>query len=612
MGYQRCHRAEMPVKPLMGLSLSAPLDEPVPHDELDETRSGSSSPDSSLGNMGRDSFRSMTSDLGELDEDSPLWGASSVASSVGSRQNHVHYDREPGRSRSNSHERHPLDFSKLDSVPPPSRRDNSSSGSRGRGGFTGGGGFGSGVNGGTHRRVPSTGSQNSGTAPNSQSPSSRRVTSPAAVGASVFRAGLPTCKASDSKRHASISKASKWDLADLDHSDSDDYDSLLDSAVRGTNTGRRGRGGAGFGSNSLAGPLSMNTSHFPPTAAASPRRARGRPGGGFSGPGALVAGKTPLNSKRSGVRRIMSEQHDRDETDHAALRLAAVTNASHRRSTMNPSRRRPSHLAGLNLRALQGNPRPKYDSAHMWHLQLENRAAPQTMSCSKANGLLFLDFDRTLAKDHTYKRSQKLGIKGLQESSRIEIVRWFGGEERLDMCKSYLNLLARMDIATIIITHGAPQLVYQMMRIAGFFPSNGKEHKSPDHTRSASSLPRSLSGGPDFKLPEHHRAASAAEGPDGLLEAVSRAHNHPKPPKLKRLGPLGYDSAGGGIGSALPTQLNGASTKGFGGEPVSVLRQNVYGIVAVYGQSADSAEKFLKSQCINEVCVKLCGKPAVR
>ena len=74
------------------------------------------------------------------------------------------------------------------------------------------------------------------------------------------------------------------------------------------------------------------------------------------------------------------------------------------------------------------------------------------------------------------------------------------------------------------------------------------------------------------------------------------------------------DSGSRGSSSKKPKPKNipNTGTTGFGGQPVDVLQQNEYGIVAIYGQSTDSAEKFLKSQCINDVVLKLSGKHAVR
>jgi len=573
----------------------------------DRSDTDTESEESSLGHVGRDSFRSLTSEtLGEDSEDEREDLDFHDA---------VQFDREPHhvRTRSNSHDRTLLDFSNMSDVPL-SRSCASSAGSRGKGGFSGKrNGFDP-----QHRRLPSNtshtskssnGSTSSSPRPRlsssprivsvspriarssplaASSPRRRRArpqASPAAAGASVFRASLPTCRASDARKHK---KASKWDTAEFEPSDSDDNDDLLDNYSRG---GRQNRGpnksGGGFALDGLRGKVSP---HRPPQH-------------GFAG----------FGRRNAALRRVMSEHHDEEEVAaQSPIDLKGIGGV--RRQTLNPatvSRRRPSHLGSLNLCTLS-MAKPKYDSAHMWHLQNQNRPCPQTNSCAESHGFLFLDFDRTLAKEHTFKRSVKLGIKGLKELPLSELVSWFGGQERLTMCKAYLHVLAQMDVATVIITHSMPQLVYQIMRMVGFFPDDDDVDDSPtsEHkTNSFSLAARKVRHSNSLSSPSRGTETKSSPRPFGLNLKLKG--------NLKLGGPISRPSANhhSTHHSTSATVVNAAissGTAGFDGKPVPVLKQNYYGIVAVYGQSADSAEKYLKSQCINEVVMKLSGKHAVR
>ena len=656
----------MPVKPLNLLGVAEPRsvqrgeeDMPPPPGDSDSDSDSDtdSTHDSSLGHVGRDSFRSITSetlDATDEGESSPHWSQTTFdheqhTSATNSSSGSLRLSATHIRSHSESRETIGLELS-LSNVGSLSnhRKSIGSAGSRGTGGFggrSGGGGFGP-----KHRRFPSAASQksthsqlsavsqeSSGSPASSplrvlRSPSAataaaaaasasarspgrlnspaaavgtpRRLVSPAAaLGAKVFRKGLPTCRAADSRRHAA--KSSKWDTAEFEPSDSDDGDSLLDTHARGGRLGRPRNG------NRDTTPFSLSNLGL-----SAPRGG----GGGGTDHGGFGAGSRRRNAP---LRRIMSEQHDQEEVASASpLRLTDVA-AHRRRQTMNvASRRRPSHLAGLNLRTLIS--KPKYDSAHMWHLQDESRPSPQTKSCSNVNGFLFLDFDRTLAKEHTFKRSVKYGAKGLQELPRETIVEWFGGEQRLAMCKAYLRVLAEMDIATIIITHGMPQLVYQMMRAAGFFAGIDDEHPGglvPEtHTQnsksgfsSAARMVRKSSGRSETKLPSPGRALglSLKLNPASPRIESKYSNNHDDDDEHDhhhRHRHHNHTNSASGSASFVNAAASSCSgTSGFGGKPVKVTEQNFYGIVAVYGQSADSAEKFLKSQCINEVVLKLSG-----
>lgn len=658
----------MPVKPLNLLGEPRSVERveenmPPPPGDSDSDSDTNSTHDSSLGHVGRDSFRSITSetlDATDEGESSPQWSqttfdheqhTSATNSSSGSlRMSATHF-----RSHSETHETIGLELS-LSNVGSlsNSRKNIGSTGSRGTGGFgsrSGGGGGGGGGFGAKHRRFPSTASQksthsqmsavsheSSGSPATSplralRSPSAataaaaaasasarspgrlkspaaavgtpRRLVSPAAaIGAKVFRKGLPTCRAADSRRHAA--KSSKWDTAEFEPSDSDDGDSLLDTHARG------GRFGRPRNSNRDTTPFSLSNLGL--------SAPHGSSGGGGTDQGGFGAGSRRRNAP---LRRIMSEQHDQEEVASASpLRLTDVA-AHRRRQTMNvASRRRPSHLAGLNLRTLIS--KPKYDSAHMWHLQDESRPSPQTQSCSNVNGFLFLDFDRTLAKEHTFKRSVKYGAKGLQELPRESIVEWFGGEQRLAMCKAYLRVLAEMDIATIIITHGMPQLVYQMMRAVGFFAGVDDEHPdglvpethSQDSNSGFSTAARKVrksSGRSESKLPSPGRSLGLSlklspASPRIEAKHSSNTHDDDDDEHDHRQRHHKHTSSASSSASFVNAAASSCSgTSGFGGKPVKVTEQNFYGIVAVYGQSADSAEKFLKSQCINEVVLKLSG-----
>lgn len=509
----------------------------VAFEEVNDYSLSSSHDSSYLGKIGRDSFRSLTSDAGEeIEDESSPWGNASVASSVGSRSsktalssdNHVKFDREPQNYKSSNLSKHSIsrscavDWHTAKFVTGRAQEALTSGSLR------------------SEAPISSIGQ----TLETSLSP--RRRKHATNFGASALKASLQTCRASDARKHRSLAKASKWDnvvSSDIVDSEDSDGDSLLDRFSK------RGSIDSQLSIQSIQSHDTIMPLNFQKDTLSAPRK---------KGLGKL--------------RRIMSQQPQHDKTEASILIASVNAKETCRRQTINASRRRPSHLQSLNLRTLAMS-KPKYDSAHMWHLEPLNRASPQSLSCSNANGILFLDFDRTLAKEHTFKRSIKFGLKGLQCVEPMTIIEWFGGEERLDMCKRYLATLANMDIATVIVTHGRPQLVYKMMTIAGFFPSHDI-----------------IDGCTNDALDTHDQRPSHA------LTKNSRSER----------------KVSDSFGSIWDIKLNSSITSSGVGDSAKVREQNKYGVVAIYGQSPESADKFLKAQCIADVCKKLSGKSLVR
>jgi len=580
---------------------------------------------SPLWKTGRDSFRSLTSDI----DDSPCGPSASIAGrsrsssrtySVGSHgsQHSTRVRANINQNKLKTHHHNTitnymqpdhLELPSFEQLPPSSRQSSkqSSASSGGRGGFssnsspTNGSGSGfrncynqvgacnSSHSKNTRTGFSDTGSYRSGsTTPQKQQPSSPRarnrrkkpqggsygkfdtgislLSSPTHLESPVadrmsFRV-MSTCKASDARRHKS--RVSKWDTAEYFPPESDDDgDSFLDTFATRSRKSSRPHKTQGFTSGK-----DLFLSHS----------------------------RSKTIGHNTTLRRIVSEQHSADSSPLGGVGLQQ----GRRRQTMNLSRRRPSQLGSLNLRSL-AMAKPKYDSAHMWHLQNSNRASPQSLSCSMAHGLLYLDFDRTLAKDHTFKRSVRCGIKGLQKKSTEEIVDWFGGKDRLEMCKRYLNFLATMNIATIIVTHGTPPLVYSMMRKVGFFD----DVKHGNSTEAAYCSDKSV----------HESTSDEVTGNSMRSIKLSLRGDNTSEKNVQL--PAGPNTICGTMTDALALDKvandsrscsSGNNGNSSGSVPMPIVQQNKYGIVAIYGQSSDSAEKFLKSLCINEVTLKLVGK----
>lgn len=86
----------------------------------------------------------------------------------------------------------------------------------------------------------------------------------------------------------------------------------------------------------------------------------------------------------------------------------------------------------------------------------------------RPRGLACLDFDRTLLKEHTFQRANDLGVKGLKKVPLEELVKWFGGQERLDATKAWLlNLWNKHRVALVVISLGRTAQVLLMMRRLG-------------------------------------------------------------------------------------------------------------------------------------------------
>lgn len=93
---------------------------------------------------------------------------------------------------------------------------------------------------------------------------------------------------------------------------------------------------------------------------------------------------------------------------------------------------------------------------------------------TEPRGLLCLDFDRTLLKEHTFQRANDLAVKGLEALPHEELVKWFGGQERLDITKAWLaNLWNHHQVAWVVISLGRTEQVLVIMRRLGLLPASG-------------------------------------------------------------------------------------------------------------------------------------------
>lgn len=93
---------------------------------------------------------------------------------------------------------------------------------------------------------------------------------------------------------------------------------------------------------------------------------------------------------------------------------------------------------------------------------------------SEPRGLLCLDFDRTLLKEHTFQRANDLAVKGLEKLPLKELVAWFGGQARLDVTKAWLaQLWNEYRVAWVIISLGRTEQVLVIMRRLGLLPAVG-------------------------------------------------------------------------------------------------------------------------------------------
>lgn len=89
-------------------------------------------------------------------------------------------------------------------------------------------------------------------------------------------------------------------------------------------------------------------------------------------------------------------------------------------------------------------------------------------------GLLCVDFDRTLLKEHTFQRANDLAVKGLEALDYEELLEWFGGQERLDLTKKWLSeLWNKYQVAWVIISLGRTEQVMVICRRLGLLPEGG-------------------------------------------------------------------------------------------------------------------------------------------